>query len=174
MKIFKLFPFLLCMIISLNASSNNAFIEAGKVYKLNPKLLWAIAYKESRFNPKAINKANKNGTYDIGLMQINSAHLDWLKKDYGITEKDLFSKPKINIYVGALILRKCFDKHGANVNGLTCYNGRIKDNPYGKDVLNILQRQEEKALRQKLAKSLYEKKERQSFVKVFKQGKNYE
>ena len=166
---FKYFlPFLLCIALNLNANSNNAFIKAGKDFKLNPKLLWAIAYKESRFNPKAINRANNNKTYDIGIMQINSAHLAWLKKDYGISEKDLFTKPKLNIYVGALILRKCFDKHGANLNGLTCYNGRIKNNPYGKSVLAILEKQEKKIQRQKIAKALLAKNEK-DFVKVLNQ-----
>lgn len=164
MRILKTLSLFIIFAISLNAS-NNAFIKAGQAYKINPKLLWAIAYKESRFNTLAINKANKNKTYDIGIMQINSSHLKWLKRDYGISEKDLFTKPKINIYVGALILRKCFDKHGANINGLTCYNGRIKDNPYGKDVLAILEKQEKKILKQRIAKTLLTRNEK-DFVRV--------
>lgn len=34
----------------------------------------AIAFAESRGNPKAINRANRNGSVDYGLMQINTVH----------------------------------------------------------------------------------------------------
>lgn len=139
LKIFL--PFCLFAHLSLFA---NVFEEAGKAYNLSPKLLWAIAYKESRLSPKAINRSNKNGTYDIGIMQINSIHLKWLKKDYSISEADLLNKPKLNVFVGAMILRKCFDRHDNTQNAITCYNGRIKNNPYGKDVLEILAKQERK------------------------------
>ena len=38
-----------------------------------------------------------------------------------------------------MILKRCLDKHKGNLtNGVTCYNGRIKDNPYGKKVLEEL------------------------------------
>lgn len=129
--LFKIFtPFIICS--SLSASY---FEEAGLKYGINPQLLWAIAKKENpKFNPKAIGK-NKNGTIDIGLMQINSIHLPELAT-MGITKDDLFD-PKTNIKVGALILSRCLKKHGENVKGITCYNGRIKNNPYGKDVLKI-------------------------------------
>lgn len=163
-----LLPFLLLANVSLFA---NVFEEAGKAYNLSPKLLWAIAYKESRHNPKAINRSNKNGTYDIGIMQINSSHLKWLKKDYAISEQDLFNKPKVNVFVGAMILRKCFDKHENTQNAITCYNGRIKNNPYGKDVLEILAKQERKlnknSLNAKFLKAQLDKRERE-FIKIVK------
>ncbi|TQR25581.1 lytic transglycosylase domain-containing protein [Campylobacter sp. MIT 97-5078] len=164
---------ILLLFTYLNAKASNHFIEAGKAYGLNPKLLWAIAYKESRHNPKAINRSNKNGTYDIGIMQINSMHLKWLKKDYGISEKDLLEKPRINIFAGATILKKCFDKYGANIKGLTCYNGKIKSNPYGKEVLEILaqaQKQEEekkRVLKMYIVKKKLEKKDKE-FIKIAK------
>lgn len=123
------------------AKAENYYIQAGKHFEINPQILWAIAYKETRLNPKLISKTNKNGTYDIGIMQINSIHLPRLKKEYNISEKDLL-KPKLNIFVGAEILRKCFDKHGTNQKGITCYNGRIKDNPYGSEVLEILAKEQ--------------------------------
>ncbi len=117
-------------------ASENYYNEAGKAHNVDPQLLWAIAYYESKHNPNAIHK-NKNGTYDYGIMQINSVHLPRLKKDYGITKDDLFD-PKINILVGAEILKMCLDKHTDLVRGVTCYNGCIKNNPYGKKVLAIL------------------------------------
>lgn len=47
--------------------------EVASWYGINVHLLYAIAKTESNLNPNAINKGNKNGSYDIGLMQINSA-----------------------------------------------------------------------------------------------------
>jgi len=48
------------------------FTEAGNSYNISPLLLWSIAKHESRFNPAAVNR-NRNGTYDFGVMQINSS-----------------------------------------------------------------------------------------------------
>lgn len=132
--------FLLKILIILALTSfcqANYYTQAGKKFNIDPQLLWTIAYKESRLNPNAISKRNKNGTYDIGIMQINSVHLPRLKRVYGIDESDLLN-PKINIFVGAEILKMCFDKHGLNERAITCYNGRIKNNPYGKEVLTLL------------------------------------
>ncbi len=40
-------------------------------------LIRDIAWKESRFNPLAVNH-NKNGTDDRGLMQVNASNDEWL------------------------------------------------------------------------------------------------
>jgi hypothetical protein len=87
---------------------------------------------ESNLNPKALAK-NRNGSLDIGLMQINSVHLPFLKK-YGIEKDDLFN-PKINIHVGAWVLRGCVNKHGENYKALNCYNGKVHNNNYYQKVL---------------------------------------
>lgn len=119
----------------------NYFVSAGNHYGVDPRLLWCIAKVESGLNPYARNK-NKNGTYDIGMMQINTVHLPTLS-NYGITEQMLYDT-RTNIYVGAWVLSKCIAKHGMTKNGITCYNGRIKDNPYADKVLNAFYRQESK------------------------------
>lgn len=124
--------------LSLNCFAESYFIEAGKKYGVNPQLLWAIAKTESQFNPNAFNQKNKNGSYDIGIMQINSIHLDELWIKYGISENDLYN-PRLNIHIGAKILKDCLNKHKDNLtNGITCYNGKIENNPYGEKVLKNL------------------------------------
>ncbi len=40
--------------------------------------------------------------------------------------------------LGALILKRCFNIHGYTKQGITCYNGKIANNPYGQEVLEIL------------------------------------
>lgn len=89
-------------------------------------LLQAIAMQESRFNPKALGQ-NTNGTYDIGLMQINST---WLRKDQalgrmGVTSKELLD-PCINLHVGAWILKKNFEQFGYNWRAIGAYNARTE------------------------------------------------
>lgn len=110
----------------------NLFEKYGKIYNLPPQLLWGIAKQESGLDPIAVNK-NSNGTYDLGLMQINSVHLRMLKTK-GIDARDLFY-PETNIAVGAYILSDCFKRYGQNWKGLTCYNGRIEGNDYAFKVL---------------------------------------
>lgn len=129
--------------IPILLTAESYYVQAGERFGLDPQLLWAIAYKESRHTPHIISKSNKNGSYDIGIMQINSSHLPRLKKQYGITKKDLLN-PQINIFVGAEILKMCFDRYDNIQNAITCYNGRIKNNSYGKEVLQILNNAQKK------------------------------
>jgi len=95
------------------------FEDAGRYYGVSPHLLWAIAKVESNFNPRAINR-NKNGTYDIGLMQINSSWFAYLKK-HGI-DPSLLWEPCYNVYVGAMVLRHCIDTYGYSWRAVDCYN----------------------------------------------------
>ena len=68
----------------------DCFEQAGARYGIPPALLWSIAAVESGHKPNAINNAHRQrtGTYDIGLMQINSSHIDTLSS-FGIDERAL-------------------------------------------------------------------------------------
>jgi soluble lytic murein transglycosylase-like protein len=93
--------------------------EAAQQYQVHPYLLYAIAKTESGLNPAAINR-NKNGTYDIGLMQINSRWLPTLRR-YGVDEKQLF-EPCTNIRVGAWILAQNMRRMGNTWDAIGAYN----------------------------------------------------
>lgn len=96
--------------------------SAGKYHRVDPWLLYSIAYVESRFNPNAIGK-NKNGTRDIGMMQINdSVWLPQLKR-MGI-DKKMLQDPCVSIYVGAWILRQNIDQFGYTTKAIGAYNSR--------------------------------------------------
>lgn len=93
--------------------------EAAARYHLNRDLLQAIARTESGLNSQAIG-VNRNGSYDIGLMQINSAWLPALRA-YGIAERDLF-EPCTNLHVGAWILAGQVSRLGYTWNAVGAYN----------------------------------------------------
>ena len=81
---------------------------------------------------------NKNNSYDIGPMQINSLWLDDLKR-YGINQHDLQYDPCINVRVGAWILSKAIasgsdllagvgDYHSHTPTNNASYNQRVRIN----------------------------------------------
>lgn len=78
---------------------------------------YTIMSIESGFNPYAINK-NKNGTIDIGLMQINSS----TARHYGYYNlKELFDVCT-NIKVATLKLADCIYRNGWTYGAIGCYH----------------------------------------------------
>ena len=122
---------LLTVLSSLSASAY-CFKEAASLYSVPEDLIKAIAHVESGNRAELVSKPNLNGTYDIGLMQINTVHLPELQK-YGINEQALMD-PCINVKVGAWILARSIQVHGSNWRAVGAYNARAKDNEYYRKV----------------------------------------
>jgi hypothetical protein len=113
-----------CMAGLLAASPARAscWQEAAERYNVNPHVLHAIAKCESSLNPKAMNRSHieRTGTYDIGLMQINSSNLRGLRA-HGIGEAELLDACT-SINVGAWILAQKIQRHGHNWEAVGAYN----------------------------------------------------
>jgi len=94
--------------------------QAARKYGVDVHLLYAIAKTESSLKPTAVNRNNANGSYDVGLMQINSSWLPTLKR-FGIEEKDLY-EPCVSIDVGAWILAHNIRSYGNTWAAVGAYN----------------------------------------------------
>lgn len=95
------------------------FDEAGSRYGVAPELLRAIAAQESAMQPEALNR-NRDGTWDQGLMQINSRHRPVLAR-FGITPAELW-EPCTNVMTGAWVLAQAISRHGYTWDAVAAYN----------------------------------------------------
>lgn len=115
------------------------FNEASARYGLPAEIMIAVAKVESKYR-NIISKPNKNKTYDIGIMQVNSSWLPELKK-YNITQDDLVNKPCQNIMVGTWILAQKIKAYGFNWKAIQRYNGSDPALGYAQKVFQVLQEQ---------------------------------
>lgn len=87
------------------------FLDAGKLYDIDPNLLAAQAFKESRFNPRAVSRIGAEG-----IMQLKPK----TARSLGVT--DSFD-PRQNIFGGAKYLRKQLDRFNGDLTmALAAYN----------------------------------------------------
>jgi lytic transglycosylase, catalytic len=100
-------------------ASASCWEEAAQRYGIDPLLLKAIAWQESRGWTGAIGPKLPDGNQALGLMQINTIHLPALAK-FGIRREDLFDAC-INQKVGAWILADCMRRFGQIWRAVGCY-----------------------------------------------------
>lgn len=137
--------FLLFMPFSVGAF---CFEEAGNMYGISPVLLKSVARAESGLDSSAVNM-NKNGSADLGLMQINS---NWIET-FQIDRNELMSDPCYNVMIGARILRQCIDRHGYSWEAVGCYNACNKGKRVDYSWKIFREIEKEKARNKKIAKN---------------------
>ncbi len=115
--------------------------SVAQKHYVNPHLLFAIARTESGLRPNVISAKNSNGSYDIGLMQINSSWLPTLRR-YGISESSLLDSC-VNLDVGAWILSDNMRRHGNTWKAVGAYNAKTESKQvvYAKKVLQNVPRE---------------------------------
>jgi len=87
---------------------DKAILAAAKRYGVDPALVKAVAWRETKFDPAARGRAG-----EIGLMQImESAALDWAsaEKVFPFEHEDLFD-PRTNAMAGAWYLKKLLRRY---------------------------------------------------------------
>jgi len=115
----RAFPLALATVMILlmaPEASTFCFTRAGRTYTISPRLLKAIARVESGLDPGAINQ-NRDGSYDCGLMQVNSRWQEKLRGNW-----QYLSEPCYNVMVGSWILRQCIDRYGYTWDAVACYH----------------------------------------------------
>lgn len=103
--------------ISLSYELQLVAREAAEEFGIPYKLLLAVMFRESSYNPEAAN------SICYGLMQIHQMNFEWLEstlKDYGVT--DIKNNPKDNIYAGAYMLGRLVGKYEDYHKALMAYN----------------------------------------------------
>lgn len=105
-------------------SQADCFERAGRDYHIDPDLLRAIAWVESKGNINALGKKPTQGI-GLGYMQIDSHNFDHLAQ-FSITPELLMHDGCMNIYTGAYYLATAFKRWGANWDAVGAYNAGFK------------------------------------------------
>ncbi|ENZ77919.1 MULTISPECIES: lytic transglycosylase domain-containing protein [Ralstonia] len=124
------------LICSLPAKAD-CFDDAGAYQTVNPYVLRAIAWHESKGDPTAVHR-NANGSIDVGELQINSVHFRELAT-WGITPSALLDRC-INIYVAAWRLKTKMAKYGNTWEAIGAYHSETPQyrDRYARDIQQIL------------------------------------
>jgi soluble lytic murein transglycosylase-like protein len=115
----RVVAFLLGALVCVETVWADCLDDAARFHRVNVVLVRAIAQQESGMRANAIN-TNKDGSEDIGLMQVNSSWLPKLRR-YGITRESLFNGC-VNAYVGTWILASNIKQFGPTWKAVGAYN----------------------------------------------------
>ncbi|WP_416380883.1 transglycosylase SLT domain-containing protein [Klebsiella michiganensis] len=120
----KKLAFAALLLISTPAWTTDCFDMAGRDYQIDPDLLRAISWQESKWVVNAIGK-NPGSGYGAGLMQIDSQHHARLS-EFGIKPEHLLTDACLNIYTGAYYLALAFKKWGVSWEAVGAYNAGFR------------------------------------------------
>ncbi|HAT2492372.1 TPA: transglycosylase SLT domain-containing protein [Aeromonas hydrophila] len=113
--------------LSHNVSAADCFDLAGQAYRIDSDLLRSISFRESSFNPRALNVVSET-KYAVGLMQIHSNNFPHLAQ-FGITPTVLYNDPCMNIYTGAYYLAIAIKRLGYNWEAVGAFYAGFEKSP---------------------------------------------
>jgi soluble lytic murein transglycosylase-like protein len=105
MSFFRVVIIFIFLVKIANASIYQDVNNASRKYSISPKILWAIMKVESEYK-KTIH-INSNGSFDIGVMQINSL---WIKSLANKGFKVDILNNKDNVNIASYILKENMNK----------------------------------------------------------------
>ena len=95
-------------------------IDASRRFKVPAAVILTILDVEG--GEVGISAKNKNKTWDLGPMQINTCHMEKLSR-YGITREDLETNGCLNVQVGTWLLKNHLnDTHGHVLEAIGRYH----------------------------------------------------
>ena len=118
-------------------AAGNCFEQAGAYQGVNPTVLRAIVWFESKGDPNAVHR-NADGSVDIGQAQINSIHFSTLAR-YGVPRHAL-TDACVNVYVAAWLLKQKMVKHGNTWRAIGAYHSEtpaLRD-AYARSIQRVL------------------------------------
>lgn len=95
-------------------SMQHCILAASNRYQVNTEILNAILLTENTKPGQVLN--NKNKSFDMSVMGINSIHLKKLS-EYNIDKKTLLENPCVNVMIGAWLLKQQLVKVNTNDPG---------------------------------------------------------
>jgi hypothetical protein len=122
--------------ICANREIAEAILYSADYYNVAPALAFALGWEESRFNHLAVNNANKDGSIDRGLFQLNN-------RSFPNLETGVFFSIRDNTRYGISHLRYCLDLGGSEIAALAMYNagtGRVSTTGTPKVTLDYINR----------------------------------
>ena len=122
--------------ICSNMEIAQAVLQNADEFNVPAALALALSWEESHFNPRAVNRHNRDGSIDRGLFQLNN-------RSFPNLELDAFFDVRINARYGISHLRHCLDFGGTEVSALAMYNagtGRVNTSGAPRVTLNYISR----------------------------------
>ncbi|VWB42455.1 lytic transglycosylase [Burkholderia lata] len=116
---------------------SECFERAAGYQGVNPQILRAIAWYESKGNPAAVHR-NADGSIDVGQTQINSVHFGELRRN-GVPPGAL-KDACVNIYVAAWMLKRKMVRYGNTWQAIGAYHSetpRFRDE-YARNIHAVL------------------------------------
>ncbi len=120
------------------AKNGDCIAEAAQCFQINPLIIKAIIWHESKNKPQALNK-NKNKTIDVGIMQINTVHFKALKT-LGIDETLLRENSCANVFSGTWVLKQSIERYGYTWSGIGNYHSKtpVHHDKYVKKIISLI------------------------------------